>query len=83
MPDDRKTNKPRKYESFHWLRAGKKTKIISVRVPKDDLAWLHEQAEREGITFTALMNRVLVHEMQRVKALGPNPTADELEYGRI
>lgn len=73
----------KKYRSFHWLRAGQDTKTISVRVPAELALWISEQTRGEGINATWLVNRALNFERWRIKLLGPNPSDDELENGRI
>jgi hypothetical protein len=72
-----------KYQPFHWLREGKETKILAFRLPESEAKELREQAEREGITVTALVNRALTAERKRIEALGPNPSQDDLEYGPV
>jgi hypothetical protein len=71
------------YRTFHWLRAGQETRIMSVRMPVTVTAELTDQAQREGITVTWLVNRAVNFELHRLKALGPDPSASDLEYGRI
>jgi hypothetical protein len=80
--DDNRKPLPR-YRTFHWLRAGQETRIVSLRVPVKAAAELTDQAQREGITVTWLVNRAINFELDRLKALGPDPSADDLEHGRI
>jgi hypothetical protein len=74
---------PSKGRSLHWLRAGVETRILSVRVPVDIAVSLNDQARLEGITVTWFVNRALRRELERLKLLGPDPSADDLEHGRV
>ena len=74
---------PPRYRTFHWLRAGHETRIVSVRVPSAVAIRLARQAQREGITVTWLVNRAVNFELARLIALGPDPSDDDLEHGRV
>ena len=85
MPADIDWGEARKsrYRAFHWLRAGQEMRLVSLRMPVKAVAELTEQAQREGTTFTWVVNRAANFELERLKALGPDPSADDLEHGRV
>ena len=46
-------------KSFRWLRAGVKTKRLSVHIPADLARWIAEQTRVEGVNATEIVNRAL------------------------
>ena len=76
-------DKPNRYKSFHWIREGQDTKVVSIRVPAETAEWLAEQTRYEGINVTWLVNRAINFERGRVNALGYNPSKDDLDYGLV
>ena len=45
--------------SFRWLRAGVKSKRLSVNISADLASWLAEQTLAEGVNATEIVNRAL------------------------
>jgi hypothetical protein len=45
--------------SFRWLRAGVKSKRLSVNISADLARWIAEQTLAEGVNATEIVNRAL------------------------
>ena len=75
-------NRLMKKTRFQQNRAGN-TIVVTASIPTSMAQWLAEQSQSERHNLTFIICRALRFEQERVVALGPNPSDDDLEFGRI
>jgi hypothetical protein len=68
---------------LHYSAEEEKRIVLSAGIPEPLAKWVADQTRIERRNVSWILRRALQFEKQRVEALGKNPSADDLELGRI